>query len=58
MDKGCLEIIKHLKAFRPYMTKQEISTIRGQAKVDSIAARKGLIKLLKRKGLTATLGRW
>lgn len=57
-EKVKYQVIKHLKAFRNQLTKQEIQTIRGQAKSDPISARKGLATLLKRKGVKASLGRW
>ena len=57
-EKVKYQVIKHLKAFRNQLTKQEIQTIRGQAKNDPIAARKGLATLLERKGAKASLGRW
>lgn len=57
-EKVKYQVIKHLKAFRNQLTKQEIQTIRGQAKSDPISARKGLVTLLKRKGVKANLGRW
>lgn len=57
-EKVKYELIKHLKAFRNQLTKQEIQTIRGQAKSDPIAARKGLATLLEKKGMKANLGRW
>lgn len=57
-EKAKYQVIKHLKAFRNQLTKQEIQTIRGQAKSDPISARKGLATLLKRKGVKTSLGRW
>lgn len=40
--------LKDLKMHRDQLTKQEIRTLRGQAKTDLVAARKGLKTLLEK----------
>jgi len=54
-----MEFIKYLKAYRNYLTKQQIDTLRGQAlKGNTVAVRKGLITILRRQGINASLGQW
>ena len=51
--------LKYLKIYRNYLTKQQISTLKGQALSGNITAvRKGLITILKRQGINVNLGQW
>jgi hypothetical protein len=52
------DFIKHLMIYREHLTKQQIQTLKGQAIAGNIyAARKGLVKLLKKQGFLVSLGR-
>ena len=51
--------LKYLKIYRNYLTKQQISTLKGQALGGNIiAVRKGLATILNRQGIKVSLGQW
>ena len=50
------EFIKQLKNYIKYLTKSEFSTLKGQAISGNICgSRKGLLKLLRRQGIEASI---
>lgn len=52
------EAIKFIAAHKEYLTSQQFTTLRGQVlKGNTYAARKGLVKLLRRQGYEVHIGR-
>lgn len=52
------KFLRYLKAYRGFLTKQQINTLKGKAlEGDYIAVRKGLVTILRRQGVKVTLGR-
>ena len=59
LDKQISEYIRYLDAYKQTLTKQQYKTLKGKLKQgDILAARKGLVTLLGRQGINASLGRW
>ena len=58
MNKEQKAAIDYLHAYKSFLTRQQFKTLRGQCFTDARAARKGLVKIIKRNGLKAELGRW